>query len=743
MTSHSEIDDKSHLKHEKRASGDSRLVAPWALFCAVVCLQFMFVGFVRFSSVPIQPEKLSSLTAVGISIYHPEKDLPMYLFWLFLAPTLACFLFGRLKKLIAQGDGKHDERSLQQGLLVVSGFSFFMIYELFPNTWVLNRIPPPLTLIACLGIAAAQLLLVLFISSKLQKTALKPEEVFEGSESILPPQNTGNRILPLLLDVVLLICIVLVIYLPNVSKITGAIFMSEKMHHWDYFTSSQTLSFLHGDALGADVYAQYGCGWTLIFSALSRFAPFGYGMLVRTTSLFESFYLFGVYLLLKEVTKSRFVAAMGVLLTAYLTIFCGIEPGQLKISYPSSTMMRHAADIWVILALFKFFKNRMSGWMILAWVLTGVSLVLETDTGIFLLIATAGTTFFTSRIGAFKDKSGRRTSKLKTLGYSTLGLFLTLAICFGAASQWRLGDPKFWVGLFEVFTRYPSGMSMLPISGQIEGMMLAAPIILTYAAGIAYGALQYRCGRSNATDEFIFLASLYGAFLFIAYIGRSHYFNIFHSCAPFVLIWAVLIWRSMKGLTPEKMIRVATSDQIMALKGFVLWLALIVIFSGSVQVREHPGLLHQLILPEKINPDLCLFPETSDVCLPENETEMILSFRRVVQTAKGFAAERKTVAFFSNDDTALYLGANLKPWGRYCRTMQALLTKEQLAGTRNLLISQHPDCIFFGTTPLAGTKAYDTGLDVWRDLHAVVESRYVLIDRIGSYEVWKFRGAKD
>ena len=719
------------------------LILPCALLCSAICLQLMFIGFIRFSRVEIDAVKFASLTTVGRSIYLPERDLPIYLFFLSAAPLVSWLFYRYLRNLICRSAGKLSEKSVQLSLLVSSAFSYFLLFLLFPNTFVLSWAPPPVIICIALALAACQFAAVVFIGSNLQLGAAKNREI--SAETIKTTQMESiavknDRLKSSLFDMFVLTGLFLIFFIPNTAKITGDIFAHERMHHWDYFTVSQTLSFMHGSALGTDVYAQYGCGWTILLSTLAKFTPLSYGLALKTASFFECIYLFGVYWLLKEVTQSRFTALIGMIITGYLTVFCGVDPGDLKIKYPSSTIMRHALDIWTLLSFYLFFKSRKSGWMLLSWVLVGFALVFEIDTGIYLLVGASVSTLFTARKGVGFLAPGKESDLSKTLLMSLSGMCLVVLTCFGYVSRWHLNLPQFWSGIFEVFTLYPSGMSMLPISGQAVGMMIALPCILIYATTTCYGFLKYRTRQVCAQDEFLFITALYGSLFFVAYIGRSHYFNIFHSCAPLVVITAVALSRGVRKIRFPKALAGIPKPGLVVMKISAVILTLSVIYASSPQARTDPGLLHEMMAPTRIDPALCLFPDTGDVCLPESEKSILIYFQLAVARAKALVSRQKTVAFFSNDDTALYLASGAKPWGRYCRTMQSLLTKDQLQTARLFLAASPPDYVFFGTTPLSGVRYYDTGMDVWRIMHADVESRYELIETVGSYEIWRRRG---
>ena len=113
------------------------------------------------------------------------------------------------------------------------------------------------------------------------------------------------------------------------------------------------LGFLHGRALITDVYSQYGVGWPMWFAAIAPVAPLAYSTLMAVSVAYSLVYLFGVYLLVRLVTRSAPWATLASLLCAAVYLYTGNIPGTVLHIYPSFTVMRAPMDIWFFIALWR------------------------------------------------------------------------------------------------------------------------------------------------------------------------------------------------------------------------------------------------------------------------------------------------------------------------------------------------------------------------------------------------------
>jgi len=81
--------------------------------------------------------------------------------------------------------------------------------------------------------------------------------------------------------VIALALIILIVYVPDPSRIVAMAYALDHFHHLDFYAMAPALAFRHGVALGTDFYSQYGVAWPVLLGALSRvFAPLTYSLWV-------------------------------------------------------------------------------------------------------------------------------------------------------------------------------------------------------------------------------------------------------------------------------------------------------------------------------------------------------------------------------------------------------------------------------------------------------------------------------
>ena len=177
--------------------------------------------------------------------------------------------------------------------------------------------------------------------------------------------------------------ILLVLGVPPESwrYLAGQFFGTDSCHHLNFFVMGPALSFAHGRAFGAEIYSQYGIGWPLLASALSRFGALTYGNLVGIEIVYGCIYYVALFCLLRTCFHQETWAAFGTVLAIYWQIFSGVSVGEAIWQYPSSTLMRHPLDVWFFLALVMHQRSGRMLWAAGAGVAGGLGVFFETETG--------------------------------------------------------------------------------------------------------------------------------------------------------------------------------------------------------------------------------------------------------------------------------------------------------------------------------------------------------------------------
>ena len=79
----------------------------------------------------------------------------------------------------------------------------------------------------------------------------------------------------------------LLVFIPNPATLVAAGW-TESLHHWNFYVAGPFLGFQRGAAPGSQCYTQYGVGWPLLISAISRIQPISYEWLLQSASVFSA-----------------------------------------------------------------------------------------------------------------------------------------------------------------------------------------------------------------------------------------------------------------------------------------------------------------------------------------------------------------------------------------------------------------------------------------------------------------------
>jgi hypothetical protein len=699
----------------------------------------------------MEPAVVEQLTARGRFLFRPEYDLTFYetgcLVSLALAYGLSVWEQRGIRRTAESVEG--GSRAFRAGLplllAILATVAFLASLALVPPP------PDPRPLWRVVSLVGPGLLAVLaFLVLGRRETGLLPVPTARRPRwtPLLirtapgrdwradPPAGAPADPAPCpgnLADLAVAILIVLLLAIPSCSRLAGrfAVLDGVPFHHWDYFVMGPALRYLHGGALGTEIYSQYGVAWPVIFARLTPWIGLSYGNVLVVSLLCGVIYFVGIFLVLRLFLNSTAWAATGVVLAIAAQMHHGVIPEMTIWLTPSSTVLRSPMDVWFFLALWLHGRSGRRRWIFLTGTLVGLGILFETDTGLYLA-ATLG--FYLACLpGCPAVPLGSAGARGKAFfSVASLGMTVTAATTLGGltiASRGTLLHHQFWSGWLEPLRLYHGGMSALPIT-LANG--LAAPLLFLTMVGTyltLLGLLLVALHGRRAPRGLLLggCLSAYGLCQLLQYVNRSHEFNIYHACIAFCVIWvsvAALALRRLAGCGPARVWapRVALGLALSALAA-----------SPSFWAYPHPW---DRLVRKQASEGLKLMPGVRG--LPDARLEEVEEFRAVVRWLRGSRLRGTTVGVLDPADTRFYLASGCPPWGRYASLVMQIIRKDQLAAAEEQLSAGQMDYWI--------AREADPRVGNWRDVQEAllgqIQRHYVLEDRIGHYGIWRTRGIR-
>ena len=516
------------------------------------------------------------------------------------------------------------------------------------------------------------------------------------------------------LAVATLLLAAVTIPLQSAGLLAGRIYAAEALHHWNFFAMGPAVAFRSGLALGTAAYAQYGVGWPLLFAGLSPILPLTYGGMIFVASLQSAIYYIGMFLLLNRLLRSRLWSAAFTLLALYLGLACAttaLGPWQC----PSSTSMRHSLDVWYFLALLAYLRTQRVRWAAVAGALLGLGIVMETDTGFYLLATFIGCFILQVWSWARETSGGlrKRAGNLcVTFGLSTVIVLLPLLAVASRGTIWQKG---FWLGWTECMRLYAGiGLGSLPMAivppGTLTCFILITGLLLFVIARMALRQL-----RRGARPEEILLTCIaaYGLMMLLLFVNRSHCWNIYHPLAPFVIVLACVACQGFGSFFGGRLSRGIP---------LALLLLLAVLLLSKPTVREYPGFLHNLLAPQPA-PTVRAAPGLSSPGRPTLPPELTALCSRL-----SVLAREQRVLLAVDDDTVIYSATGLRPWSRYNPLEPLFFQPDAMPRFLQLIRSQNPDVVV-----LANNRSWQDVVDRCRQN---LSRDYRITEQFGPYELW-------
>lgn len=733
---------------------------------AMVGVELMLSSFLLWGPAAVTSEALSAYTESGAGLFRPEHDLVIYLVGCVTACGLIVGLaaLGSRRQLRAEGSPNQlqpRDRTEDDAEVPMRRAERELGVRVIGQRWA--------QVLVCLVLFSVHLGLVLITQQFLPPAGGQwfwPVAVsllvlpvlsicvafLEGPGSWLRcPSWPGLRLhdlpdLPLgrlgpWPDLLVVLCLIVVIYVPRCAELAGRLFTAEYLHHWDFYAMGPTLAFHYGKALGTEAYTQYGVGWPLLFDRLSPLVPISYSNMIHVAVVYCCAYFIGVYAFLRYLLRSRLWAAAGVCSAVALQLFSGTD--SVLWQYPSSTVLRSPLDIWCFICVLCHSRTGRRTWLHLASGLAGAGVLFGTDTGTYLVVAVIAYCVL------FRT--------LPTAGRDVLRSFLSAARCAGVAlavilpmlwlaGRGTLGLKRFWTGWLEPVVTYSGGIGALPAATAPPlALLLFSVVVVTYLVAVGVTLVKLTSHDNTAENLVLACVGVYGLATLLLFVGRSHPFNLLHGSVPFTIltIGTLARWCMESGrLETDLPTRAGGPDRVSVRQRGSRSRALpwAVLAGGALLITtdwrfwDYPGVI-QSAWPAPPLLTACLISDEHDVCgLSPQTLEFRATFESVTAAMRQAAASGRTVAMLDNADPMFYLAAKVRPWSRYSPSLPALFTRDSVAQLVKQIADSGPEVVVVRSGP-AGILFLDAR-DVWRVVHDTIATHYRLDSTIGVFEVW-------
>src|SRR3989344_4908702 len=613
-----------------------------------VGIQWLISTLLIFGLHP-RPRLLTEFTDSGKYWFRPEYDIMVYVTGCAVTLLLPFIFLYIIRKL----SGSHSlqiKRLTNVFALSVISFAVHGIVVLFFDSLVLHfwqQPVPYLQKIVVTGIVTLLLVLPgIFVLLFSVAQTLPPRKLITRLVNLLSQNKKAIRIIS---DFLVLLCIVLLVYVPNWRQLAGKIFLNDQFLHWDGFVVRQALGVKQGLILGRDVFVQYGVGWPFLFSLLSQNVPLTYSFIAGISVAYACCYYIGVYFLLRLLTRSLLwsIGGIGIILVAHL--FTKNLTVPFFWETPSSTLLRSPLDIWFFITLFFAItaKNRL--WHYALGAICGLALLFGFDTGMYLVVTM--TIYYLSSLFFVKNNAAQlHKNKLPQAFAATATFFVTVLSGLLLVGQLAFFTTGFWSGLLEGVREYGSGISTLPMTllHQKIGLLFFEIILFVYLGFVAIYFLSWLHHRVTFVQQFSALLSLYGLATLLIFLGRSHILNLFHPTIPF---WIVLIWFSAR-MHSAAISRNYLSFRQLVPAGFCI-ISIVLLFSSPL-VRSYPHLVNSFYAnaPEHT----CLWQGVSDVCgMPVTNQVELEKIKTTISSLQELTKQSREEAIFDDKDTFFYV----------------------------------------------------------------------------------------
>lgn len=544
-----------------------------------------------------------------------------------------------------------------------------------------------------------------------------------------PPDAPGRpRLSPV--DAIFPVVLLLAIFAPGASRLSGATYLRDAMLHWDYFAMGPATAYAQGMALGTDLNTFYGLGWPTLFAALSPVYELSYTHMIAVNVAVSCVYLVGTYAFLRLLLRSTAWACAGTTLVLVLHFFASSAGSFWPYwGFPSLGVLRWVFDIWLFMALLQFQRTGRRAWAVVAGAVLGLAVVFQTDTGLLLGI---GWVFFWGTSVLLAGTARRLLPAVLASAGTAAAVFLAGAL---VASRGTFFRPAFWRGWLANIRDTSAGFSFEPITTGVGRLVVIAflGIAVTHLLVAGFVLAQSIGRRASPPDLIAGALAIYGFFVLLYFTGRSTPYNLVRATIPFALILAILGARAAGAMLGGR----TGARAIAGWGATVVAVAFLVTNPFFREYERHIALAGRLAGTwEEPEGDVCLLTEPRDLCglaaaLGPNQANVA----RIADRLRTLQSPDGSTAILDMTGPMFHLAAGTRPWGHWSPYFLTLARQDQVEEVVTDLRRQPPDVVLFraGDQPLFR--------DIVVSLKRVIVEGFVLDSTIGDWEIWRRRAA--
>ena len=540
-----------------------------------------------------------------------------------------------------------------------------------------------------------------------------------------------------LLHALVVIAVGSLLYVPDYRSMAGTFLNLERFHHWHFFAVMPTHAYLQGLVPVLESYSQYGVGLPVIMGNLCRLlGDFSHANVVWLGMTYGVLYFIALYALLWAWLQDAWWSVAGLALAILLQQFCGLNAPEVLWQYPSSTILRSPFDVWVFLLLSGHLYRGRWGYLVVAAVVVALATFWESDTGLYL----AGGYVAYCAYCWIDDVRTHGWDWVAACTYLTTGaiapivfLLLTWLVVGGA-----IFTALFWIRFLEPLRLFRSGFGMLPMPAPQWGNLyiFLTPGLYVLAAVLALVAALRLSTQPWRGGYLLGALGVYGAGIYHQYVGRSHPWNWFHVCLPFVVLGIVLTRVALQRLEirlRDRPQRAAGAHLVVRGAQLVPLIVLgtaIVLLIAAPTVRSYPGILSGRWFIPGVDWN---FPGAGFRTIDSQRGhDRLETMARRIQEA---VPAQEPVAILSEFDGILYVMAQRRPFSRFVPIYPAVALDSQAEEVVDALGNPRLRYLFWDRLP--DSQPWGTYLPTLLGPRVVAD--FERIDVVDKFEVWRRR----
>ncbi|HUE17913.1 MAG TPA: hypothetical protein VMR25_27400 [Planctomycetaceae bacterium] len=686
--------------------------------CAISVWLAVVAAWNTYDSRPVSSSAAALLTPRGAAIYRPEYDIPIYMAGLAVAVLAAVGWAWVWQRSWQAANTDRRRRHIARLLKFHKWWVFgcIALASVFPNGRLLN--------VYSAALAALAAVLLWYEARRTGNDVARsslgprgPRQTSTGSRS--RPGGRAKRSAPAQLatlsgsspmagavesdraqrsqagrwwGMAAIGTVTLLVFIPDSTKLVASCW-TEHFHHWNYYVVGPFLGFEHGAALGSQSYTQYGVGWPLVVSVLSRIHPLSYEWLLESASVYGCIYFVLLFFFLRSLTGRTAWAFVGLFLSLFLQMFNGTNwPMWVA---PSSTVLRAPLDLIVYWTALKHARSGDARWGWLIGGAAGAGLLFGSDTGVYVIAAVL---FYGLLCWGYRP-AGKRQLTLPFVGSTGLALCATFLGGLSWASRGTCFQAAFWPKYWEAILFYSGGMSSLPMSLGMERpqeFLLLLAALTTYTFAIAFALFRWLIHKLDPTDLVLALVAASGLGMLILFINRSHPFNVYHPIIPFCILVTHYVSRwaaSASDVTSAAGATGATNGRTTGAVPIAIIGVLLVALACNGQVHNYPSLLAALL--PSFGSEQAVTPGATADAGRTASVDYRAEMRPLVEVLQKLSdGGRHSVAVVAQGETVLLFLADAAPYFRY--SPLELIDQRQVASVERTIIDHPPEFILFG-----------------------------------------------